>query len=353
MSLARKCGWCRATDVLLFSCAKCCLVSYCGRKCQLKHWKSEHKASCRKIAIVVSTVDLKAGFAQEDAGGICPEDISMSLFVKMTPQAQEETIVKFAETTRSMRKYNDKMTDVLLRWAAVRATTRLVMMSMVLNDCEGADTRLRAFFRLVQRLEHVHPSQEQRDEWGLDRFVTSMTKNRCVVQEVLLKAEIFATRKRVWQLEPGKHKSEQTYALFQSIMLSQRHYVKLGADYAEMNVYSRIQAIDMCMSFLIDLGYEDEDVDNGVELYKSFGMLDNQLALGFAIFESAIAAYPQRAQQFAKLEYLADVVKRMKEYVVFGEIGEIGDFAEFIQIYFDTFDLASAHSDAASEAHVY
>jgi len=348
MSMARKCGWCRAADKQLFRCAKCCLVSYCGRDCQLKHWKSEHKASCRKTQLKI-TFSVVGENAPQIVGDSSPENISMGLFVKMTAAEKEEAVVKFSNATRSVRKYKDEMIDVSLRWAAVSATTRLALMKMVMNDWEGADTQVRAFFRLVERLEQIHPSQAQRDEWRLDNSVVSMTKNRCVVQEVLLKADIFVTQKRVWDLEPGKHKSEQTYALVQRIMLSQRHYVKLGPEYVEMNVYCRIQMVDMCMTFLVDLGCKHEDVENGVELYKSFGMLDNQLALGFAIFDSAVKFYPERAEQFAKLKRLVGVVKTMKDYVVHGDFGELGDFAEFVEIHFQAFDLASERLDAASD----
>jgi len=90
-----------------------------------------------------------------------------------------------------------------LRWAAVSATARLVMMYMTINDWGAADERLHAFFRLVKRLEELEPTQAQRDKWGLDSYVTTMTKNHCVVEEILLEAEIsqLANASCNWNME--------------------------------------------------------------------------------------------------------------------------------------------------------
>jgi len=210
----------------------------------------------------------------------------MTLFLKMTKEEQTQALVEFAQKTRSIRKYKDEMIDASLRWAAVKATSRLVLMCMKIDKWDAADKRLHAFFRLVDKLEEVQPSQAQRDAWDLDSYVACMTKNRCVVQEILLEAEIFGTRKRVWVLKPGKDKSEQTYAFLQRIMLSQQQYEKLGPDYLALNVYYQIEVIEMCISYLVDLGCTDEDVNNGVELGKSFEILDKQLALGFTIWRA-------------------------------------------------------------------
>ena len=51
---------------------------------------------------------------------------------------------------------------------------------MVLDDWDAADKRLRAFFRLVKRVEELEPSEAQRDEWEFDSDVTTMTQNRSV-----------------------------------------------------------------------------------------------------------------------------------------------------------------------------
>jgi len=179
-----------------------------------------------------------------------------------------------------------------------------------------------------------------------------MTKNWRVVKEILLEADILATRKLVFQLEPGKHKSKQTYALVLRIMYSQQHYAKLGPDYMEMNVHCRIQQIDLCISFLVDLGCTDEDFGNGVELYKTFGMLDSQLALGFSIFDSARQDYKQRAKQVSSLNYMKGVVKRMKDRVKrvgLGDYAKLGNFLQFIEIEFQAMDSACDALDLAFE----
>lgn len=317
MSLARKCAWCLATDVKLFHCAKCSLVTYCGRECQLKHWKGEHKASCSKTQTEVTwrVAAAKPGHTPSVVGDSTPGNISMTLFLKMTKEQQTQAVVDFAQHTRPIRKYKDEMRDASLRWAAVQATSRLVLMCLNIDDWGGANDRLHAFFQLVDRLEKVEPSQAQRDEWGLDSHVESMTKNRCMVQEILLEAEIFATRKRVYALKPGKNKSQQTYALLERIMLSQKQYEALGPDFLASNVHSRIEMINTCISFLVDLGCTHKDVNHGVQLGKTFEILDKQLALGFTIFESAVENYPERDEQFSCLQRLARVVKRMKKDV--------------------------------------
>jgi len=319
MSLARKCAWCEATHLPLSCCAKCHLVAYCGRDCQKTHWKHGHKASCSKtnIQMTFRVADPKEGSVRTVLGDSSPENISLHLFLKMTKTVQEQTIVKFAEATRSTRKY--KTSDVSLRWAAASTTARLAMMYMVLDDWDAAEKRLRAFFRLVKRVEELEPSEAQRDEWEFDSYVTTMTQNRCVVEEILLEAEILVTRKRVWELEPGRNKSEQTYAFIQRIILSQAQYAKFGPDYIEKNVFCRIQQICMCVGFLVDLGCMDADVENGVELGSSFEIMDNQLALAFSILDNALENYTGRQEQISELELLVGVVQRMKEFVLRGE----------------------------------
>ena len=317
--MVRKCAWCEATHLPLSSCGKCRLVAYCGRDCQKMHWKHGHKASCCKTDIHTTfrVLDRRAGGLHIVVGDSSPENFSLQLFMKKSKKEQEQTVVKFAEATRSTRKY--KQSDVSLRWAAASTTARLVMMYMVTDDWNAADKCLRAFFRLVERVEELEPSQAQRDAWDFDSYVKSMAQNRCVVEEILLEAEIFVTRKRVWELEPGLHKSEQTYALMQRIMLSQAQFVKFGPDYIEMNVFSRIEQVTTCISFLVDLGCTDADVDNGVDLAKSFEIMDNQLALAFSIFDNALEDYDGRKEQISAIQHLVGVVDRMKEFVLLGD----------------------------------
>jgi len=136
------------------------------------------------------------------------------------------------------------------------------------------------------------------------------------------------------------------------IMYSQQHYAKLGPDYIENNVHCQIEQIGLCISFLVDLGCTDEDVGNGVELYKTFGMLDSQLALGFSIFDSARQDYEQRAEQVSSLNYKKDVVQTMKDHVErvgFGDYAKLGNFVQFIEIEFQAMDSACDALDLAFE----
>jgi len=244
-----------------------------------------------------------------------PENISMARFMKISQPDQEKAVVKFAEATESIRHYKEKMVDASLRWAAVSATSRLVLMYIYINDWDGAHNRLCAFVRLVERLNNVKPSPAQCEEWGFDIYVSTMAKNHCVVREMLLEAEVITTRKRVWILEPGNDKSEQTYALVERIMLSQEEFVKLGPIHIEMNVYCRIEMILLCISFLVDLDCTKDAIDNGVVLDKTFRMLDYQVALGFTILNSTNEHYPQRDDQLSMLQRMETIVKRMKDRV--------------------------------------
>ena len=42
-----ECGNCLAIDLKLNACTGCFAVQYCGRPCQLQHWKASHKLSCK------------------------------------------------------------------------------------------------------------------------------------------------------------------------------------------------------------------------------------------------------------------------------------------------------------------
>ena len=314
-----KCVWCDATHLPLSYCAKCHLVPYCGKDCQKEHWKNGHKASCSKtdVHMTFRVVHSPSGTIRNMLGDNTPENISMARFLNMTKEEQVKALILFAEATRSARKY--KLSDILLRWAAVSTTARLAMMHMAVDDWDTAHRSLRAFFRLASKLEALEPSEAQRDQWDFDNYISTMTANMALVEEVLLDGEIWATRKRVWKLEPGKHKSQQTYALLQRIMLSQAQYSKLGPDYVETNVEYRIQQVTMCVSFLVDLGCTDADVDNGVDIGKTFEIMDSQLALAFSILDSALENYPEREEQISELQHLVGVVQRMKAFVLLGD----------------------------------
>ena len=317
--MIRKCAWCEATHLPLSYCAKCHVVSYCGKECQRQHWKQAHKASCIKtnVHMTFKVVDSATGTIRKMLGDNTPENISMALFVKMTKEEKAQAIVLFAEATRSARKY--KLSDISLRWAAVSTTARLAMMLMAVDEWDAAHRTLRAFFSLVSRVEALEPSEAQRDQWDFDNYISTMTKNMALVEQVFLQSEILVTRKRLWELEPGKHKSQQTYALAQRIMLWQEQYSKLDPAYIKMNVECRIEQVVMCVSVLVDLGCTDADVDNGVDTIKSFEIMDNQLALAFSILDNALQNYPRREEQISKLQYLVDVVQNMKAFVLLGD----------------------------------
>ena len=102
----------------------------------------------------------------------------------------------------------------------------------------------------------------------------------------------------------------------------------------------------------MDLGCTDEDVGNGVELYKTFGMLDSQLALGFSIFDSARQDYKQRAEQVFSLNKKTGVVERMKDHVKrvgLGDYAKLGNFVQFIEIEFQAMDSACDALELAFE----
>lgn len=42
----RRCECCKASKENLLVCSRCYLVHYCSKECQVKHWKSGHKAQC-------------------------------------------------------------------------------------------------------------------------------------------------------------------------------------------------------------------------------------------------------------------------------------------------------------------
>ena len=44
-SNSHMCSWCGKLDCI-FRCSKCHVAYYCGRKCQVDHWKTEHKQQC-------------------------------------------------------------------------------------------------------------------------------------------------------------------------------------------------------------------------------------------------------------------------------------------------------------------
>ena len=44
-----ECGNCLAIDLKLSACTGCFAMQYCGRPCQLQHWKASHKLSCKSM----------------------------------------------------------------------------------------------------------------------------------------------------------------------------------------------------------------------------------------------------------------------------------------------------------------
>lgn len=55
------CGALSSDDKKLLACGRCGTVQYCGKECQVKHWKEAHKAECKKVR------------AQQRGGGIMLE----------------------------------------------------------------------------------------------------------------------------------------------------------------------------------------------------------------------------------------------------------------------------------------
>ena len=43
---SRECANCLSADLPLTLCARCRLTHYCGKPCQVQHWKSGHKERC-------------------------------------------------------------------------------------------------------------------------------------------------------------------------------------------------------------------------------------------------------------------------------------------------------------------
>ena len=51
------CDFCGASSAALLACARCNLVSYCGKGCQAKHWKEGgHKKRCKNKDVILETV---------------------------------------------------------------------------------------------------------------------------------------------------------------------------------------------------------------------------------------------------------------------------------------------------------
>lgn len=44
----KNCWYCGKMGIKMSTCSKCKLASYCGKDCQTKHWKQNHKFSCGK-----------------------------------------------------------------------------------------------------------------------------------------------------------------------------------------------------------------------------------------------------------------------------------------------------------------
>ncbi|PNH09379.1 hypothetical protein TSOC_003968, partial [Tetrabaena socialis] len=54
----RKCAGCHCAFAKAQACSGCKQVWYCGRPCQLQHWRSKHKAECAQMAAAVAAAGL-------------------------------------------------------------------------------------------------------------------------------------------------------------------------------------------------------------------------------------------------------------------------------------------------------
>ena len=71
------CANCYTSNSPLFACARCALVKYCGKTCQLQHWKNDHKQQCIPIKERSINVQEKlvADYTDSDKCCICLEAV--------------------------------------------------------------------------------------------------------------------------------------------------------------------------------------------------------------------------------------------------------------------------------------
>jgi hypothetical protein len=235
----------------------------------------------------------------------------METFLAGTADDRHACIKKVAKDSKAARKTSSGMQDVERRWAAVFATSRLVILCMANNEFVPARNHVTEFFRLWKLFEVLECSQEQRNIWEVDCHLICMTKNQCVLDAMLLDTENLDTRRRVWALPPGPEKTAQSYALIASVEASQAMYHTLGKDFVHLNFAGRVFMIFTCIYFLVDLG---TNVADGVILSKTFRLLDKQMQLCGEMLQNQDISYEGRAQDDASFRRMVGIVKRMKEH---------------------------------------
>jgi len=304
-----KCGFCKATNKRLYACKQCSLVSYCGKECQKNDWKRGHRERCGSEVhhTQLHIHDATSGEAAvADRISLLDEKsyVCMQTFTAGTADERHACIKKVAKDSKAARKSTSGMNDVTRRWAAVFATSRLVILCMANNEFVPARKHVGEFFRLWNLFEVLECSQEQRNIWEVDCHLICMQKNQCVLDAMMLDTENLDTRMRVWALPPGQDKTAQTYALIANVEASQAMYKTLGKDFVHLNFAGRVFMIFTCLYLLVDLG---TDTTDGIILAKSFALLDRQMVLCYDMLQNTHIIYDRHAEDEANFRRMVEL----------------------------------------------
>ena len=313
--VTNKCACCKRQDCHFKVCSRCGLVSYCSRECQKLDWKRGHKAMCHKNTGEVRMIVQNDGAGQSSA--IAQEFlrehyldhnlVPTSVFGNMSLEDNTVAAASFAADTKKFRKKHVKSAPETARqvWKRAVTTSAVVGMEFCANSPLTAKKAIVDFFKIYEVFKGLPSTQEERDAWCVESYLSSMEFNSYQVDQQLLHAENEAWSARLAAIQPSQDKVHQIYSYIENIELEQQTYVKLGQQFLDANIDIMVEVCFHAVFQLMELGCDNYEMDTR----KITLLLDKQYDCASRLLAKCEVQYLRRAKHLAKLERLRLILR--------------------------------------------
>ena len=275
-----RCALCQSRGKLLM-CSKCCLVSYCSKECQKQHWKEGHKTHCKNNISSVKVVLMPQSSAEVNAAdsNVLAESYEAStvpenIFNVSTPEQFARDTLHYTARTKSTRKGRGVTNNFKTCWDAAAGFAGCVCMHMRAKSHVQARKSLDDFFRLLTIFNTFETTEAERNVRQVPSIVASMEKNKTMLDLLLLKYQNDTLTARIACMENGVERTQQIYALLESIALEQTHATELGDEFykenMQMTICDAVAGVILLMNVNMNGGH-------GEDRTRSFTMCNQQL----------------------------------------------------------------------------
>jgi len=226
--------------------------------------------------------------------------VPTSVFGNMSLEDNTVAAASFAADTKKFRKKHVKSAPETARqvWKRAVTTSAVVGMEFCANSPLTAKKAIVDFFKIYEVFKGLPSTQEERDAWCVESYLSSMEFNSYQVDQQLLKAENDAWRQRLAVMQPSPEKMRQVYSYIENIELEEQTYVKLGQPFLDANIKILVQVCLQAVFQLMALGCDHNEVDAP----KVFLLVQKQYKCACRMLAKCKVQYLDRAEHLEQLE---------------------------------------------------